>query len=190
MKSLVPAVDRPPKLVTERLMLRELRDDDAADVARGAGDRRVAKYLTQVPNPYTVAVARRWIAQRVTWWDTGKGATLAIVRRNAPDDVLGTVSLRRTPRDARAELGYWLAAPAWGAGIVSEATRSVVAWGFRDLGLRRIYAEVFAGNRASCRVLEKLGMTLEGLKREHVRKGHTHHDVLLYGLLRTEWKDR
>lgn len=172
-------------------MLRELRDADAADVASGAGDKRVARFLVQVPNPYTVAVARRWIEQRIGWWDAGRGATLAIVRRTAPDAVLGTVSLRRSRSDdARAELGYWLAAPAWGDGIASEAAHGMVAWGFRELALRRVYAEVFAGNRASSRVLEKLGMTLEGLRREHVRKGRVHHDVILYGLLRNEWRAR
>ena len=181
---------RPPTLVTERLMLRELREADAGDVARGAGDKRVARYLVQVPDPYTVAVARRWIAQRIAWWDAGRGATLAIVRRPAPDAVLGTVSLRKSRSDARAELGYWLAADAWGEGIATEATREMVTWGFRELGLRRVYAEVFAENRASSRVLEKLGMTLEGLKREHVWRGRVAHDVLLYGVLRTEWLRR
>lgn len=171
-------------------MLRELREADAAHVARGAGDKRVARFLVQVPNPYTVAVARRWIEQRVGWWDAGKGATLAIVRRHAPDEVLGTVSLRKSRTDARAELGYWLAHEAWGEGVASEAATEMVAWGFRELGLRRVYAEVFAGNRASSRVLEKLGMTLEGLRREHVRQGRVHHDVLLYGILRGEWQRR
>lgn len=173
--------------MTERLALRELRDGDAQAIASGAGDRRVAKYLIQVPSPYPVALARRWLAARREWWDIGRGVTLAVTRRDEPDRLLGTVSLRRYARDRRAELGYWLAVPAWGQGIATEAVRAVVDFGFRELVLARIYAQVFAGNTPSMRVLEKTGMTHEGVKRQHVRKGHRLHDVVLYGLLRAEW---
>jgi len=178
---------RAPILVTERLALRELRDGDAAAIATGAGDRRVANYLIQVPSPYPIALAKRWAIARREWWELGRGVTLAVTRRDEPDRLLGTVSLRRYARDRRAELGYWLAVPAWGQGIATEAVRALVDFGFRELVLARIYAQVIAGNQASMRVLEKLGMVHEGTKRQHVRKGHRLHDVVLYGLLRGEW---
>ena len=72
-------------------------------------------------------------------------------------------------------------------GIASEATRATVLFGFQELGLARIYAQVLAGNVASMRVLEKLGMVNEGTKRQHVKKGRQLHDIVLYGLLRSEW---
>jgi len=174
-------------VVTERLALRELRLDDAAAVADGAGDRRVAKFLLQVPTPYPVALARRWVQGRIEWWDEGRGVTLAITRRTQTRTLLGTVSLRRFARDRRAELGYWLAQPAWGFGFATEACRAAIELGFRELELSRIYAQVLSGNDASRHVLEKLGMTSEGTKRQHVKKGRTMHDVHLYGLLRSEW---
>jgi len=176
-----------PTLVTERLALRELRLDDAGAIAAGAGDRRVARYLIAVPTPYPVALARRWLVARIEWWEAGRGITLAITRRTSPHILLGTVSLRRYPRDRRAELGYWLAAHAWSFGFATEACRALIDFGFRDLQLARIYAQVLAGNRASLHVLDKLGMVGEGIKRQHVRKGQKLHDVVLYGLLRDEW---
>jgi len=182
-----PELTRAPTLVTERLYLRELRTDDAAAVAAGAGDRRVARYLLQVPSPYPVALARRWVLGRLDWWEAGRGVTLAIARRTSPHSLLGTVSLRRYARDRRAELGYWLASNAWNFGFATEACRAIVDFGFRELALARIYAQVLAGNRASMRVLDKLGMVGEGVKRQHVRKGSRLHDVMLYGLLRDEW---
>ncbi len=178
---------RAPILVTERLALRELRDSDASAVARGAGDKRVANYLIQVPSPYPVSLAKRWVIGRREWWDLGRGLTLAVTRRDEPDRLLGTVSLRRYVRDRRAEIGYWLAVPAWGQGIATEAVRAIVDFGFRELVLARIYAQVIAGNDSSIRVLEKIGMAREGVKRQHVRKGHRLHDVVLFGLLRGEW---
>jgi len=178
---------RPPLLVTPRLALRELKLEDARAVATRAGDRRVARYLIAVPSPYPVSLAARWISHRIAWWSAGRGVTLAITTRDAPDVLLGSVSLRRYARDRRAELGYWLGLDAWGRGFATEAAAALVDFGFRELGLARIYAQVLEGNAASCRVLDKLGMIEEGVRRRHIRKGRTLRDVTLYGILDEEW---
>jgi len=181
-----------PVLTTARLRLRPLRDDVAAAIAAGAGDHRVARYLLQVPSPYPLSLARRWLRHRREWWSQGRGVTFAICAvpptDDAPDDLIGTTSLRRFVRDRRAELGYWLIAPVWGRGLATEAVRAVIDYGFVGLGLARIYAQVLGGNVASERVLDKLGMQREGLKRQHVRKGRKLCDVSIYGLLRSEWR--
>jgi RimJ/RimL family protein N-acetyltransferase len=179
-----------PSIETERLVLRPLVLDDAPAVAERAGDKRVARFLMAVPSPYPVSLATRWIMARIAWWPQGRGLTLAVARRGARSDLLGTVSLRRFLRDRRAELGYWLGAEAWGAGIATEAAGAVIDFGFRELGLERIYAQVLEGNAASCRVLEKLGMVNEGIRRRHIRKGKRLCDVSMFGLLRDEWLDR
>jgi RimJ/RimL family protein N-acetyltransferase len=179
---------RPPLLVTERLALRELRLEDARAVAERAGDKKVARYLIAVPTPYPVALATRWIVGRLAWWGQGRGVTMAVVRREAPDQLLGSVSLRRYQRDRRAELGYWLGAESWGEGFATESAGALVDFGFRDMGLSRIYAQVLEGNRASCHVLEKLGMIEEGVRRRHIRKGKRLLDVTLYGILKDEWR--
>lgn len=178
-----------PTLATDRLILRPLRDGDAGAVAAGAGDKRVARYLLQVPSPYPIALARSWVRHRIEWWELGRGVTLAVSARDVEgDELLGTVSLRRYARDRRAELGYWFSHAVWGRGIATEACRAIVDYGFRDLELARIYAVVLAGNLASERVLDKLGMTREGVQRQHVRKGRRLVDVTLYGMLRSDWR--
>lgn len=179
---------RPPLLVTERLALRELRLEDAQRVADAAGDKRVARYLIAVPSPYPVTLATRWIVGRLAWWGQSRGVTMAITQRSAPDELLGSVSLRRYTRDRRAELGYWLGAEHWGAGYATEACQALIDFGFTTLGLTRIYAQVLEGNRASCHVLEKLGMMREGIRRAHIRKGKRMLDVTLYGILKDEWR--
>lgn len=177
-----------PSLTTQRLMLRELQLEDAHAIAMRAGDREVARYLIAVPTPYPVALAARWIANRVAWWPQGRGITLAIARNEHPNELLGTVSLRRFARDRRAELGYWLGVDAWGHGYATEAAGALVDFGFREMALARVYAHVIAGNDPSCRVLDKLGMMNEGVRRKHLRKGKRLHDIVLYGLLRNEWR--
>lgn len=177
----------PPTLTTKRLVLRELKMADAPAIAAGAGDPRVARSLIAVPTPYPVALARRWLAGRNAWWTEGRGATFAITRRAQPTLLLGTVSLRRYIRDQRAELGYWLTTDAWGKGIVTEACTAAIQFGFTELSLARIYAQVLGDNAASHRVLCKLGMVTEGVKRKHVKRGDKLVDVVLYGLLREEW---
>nr|HEX4314178.1 GNAT family protein [Kofleriaceae bacterium] len=181
---------RPPLVATDRLVLRELRVADAAGVAAGAGDPRVAKFLVQVPSPYPVALAKRWVTSRIAWWYEARGATLAIATRDDPNAMIGTASLRRSPSNRRAELGYWLAAGAWGRGYATEACRAMLELGFGQLGLVRVFAHVIAGNGASCRVLDKLGMVCEGVQRSHIRKDGERRDLVMYGLLKDEWTTR
>jgi len=184
------AVDGPPQplLTTDRLVLRPLHSTDAPAIAVGAGDKRVARYLIQVPSPYPIALARSWVRHRIDWWELGRGVTLAIATRESPAELLGTTSLRISRRDRRAELGYWLIASAWGHGYATEATRALVDHGFRALQLARIYALVLAGNTASEHVLDKLGMLHEGVQRQHIKKGRKLCDVALYGVLRDDWR--
>lgn len=184
------AIDLPPQptLTTERLILRPLRESDAVAVAAGAGDKRVARYLIQVPSPYPISLAKSWVRHRSEWWELGRGVTLAIATRDDPSALLGTASLRRYARDRRAELGYWLIASAWGHGYATEATREIVDYGFRAFHLARVYAMVLAGNTTSERVLDKLGFVREGVQRQHVKKGRRLCDVTLYGVLRDDWR--
>ena len=91
-----------------------------------------------------------------------------------------------TPAHQHAELGYWIGVPYWGRGFATEAAGAVAALGFESLGLHRIFAHVHAGNIASQRVLEKIGMRHEGRSREHVRKWDLFVDCENYGLLADE----
>jgi [ribosomal protein S5]-alanine N-acetyltransferase len=176
-----------PTLHSERLVLRPLVRGDAYAIAEQAGDRRVAKSLADVPSPFPVAMAMSWVTARLDRWARGGGPTYAITERTAGPGLIGTVSMRSVPRDRRAELGYWLGYPSWGRGLASEAVQRIMRWAFVESDLHRVYAQVIAGNRRSQRVLEKAGMTPEGTRRGHLRKGRRFVDVDQYGVLRDEW---
>ncbi len=79
-----------------------------------------------------------------------------------------------------AELGYWLAEPFWGKGIMSESVVNLTDYAFENFGLIRIYAEPYAINPASCRILEKAGFVLEGRMRKNVIKNGQVLDQFLY----------
>ncbi len=77
----------------------------------------------------------------------------------------------------------------WGLGYATEATRLIVAFGFRELGLHRIEATCAPENLGSVRVLEKIGMRREGQLKQHLLAHGAWRDSLVYGVLRGEWPD-
>ena len=82
-----------------------------------------------------------------------------------------------------AELGYYLAEPYWGKGIMTEAVKATCARVFEVSDILRIYAEPFSRNLASCRVLEKAGFSFEGTMRANAVKNGITEDMKLYALL-------
>ena len=176
----------PVEMITKRLLLRPFKLGDAVDVFAYASDPEWARYLP-VPQPYELQHAEQFVAQRVLApWDTNPGWALVLSGK-----VIGGIGLRINLQHETGELGYSLAREHWGQGLVPEATRAVVHWGFKDRGLAKVFARADGRNRNSQRVMEKLGMTREGLLRSHVkgrsgRAGERIDDVY-YGLLRDEW---
>lgn len=185
MTSSEPARPPRPTLVTQRLVLRPFVLDDAPDVQRLAGDRRVAATTLNIPHPYEDGMAETWIGSHQTNWEETAQLTLAIT--TAADGLLGAVGLIPKLEHRRGEMGYWIAVPFWGQGYATEAARALMTYGFRELGLEKIEARHLAGNEASGRVMEKLGMRREGTVRRHIVKDGVVHDIVLYGILSSEW---
>ena len=102
--------------------------------------------------------------------------------------VVGRVGLRIDRRGERGELGYALAEQHWGKGLTLEAARAAAGWGFERYGVHKVIAHAALDNRQSWRVMEKLGMTREGLKRSHSKIGGEFVDYVDYGVLREEWE--
>ncbi len=177
--------ERMPVLTADRLRLRPFTLGDAADIQRLAGERDVAATTLHIPHPYPDGVAEAWVLSHRGAFERGTELSLAIVRL-ADGVLVGAIGLMISNEDARAELGYWIGKPFWGQGYATEAARALVAWGFRELGLERIHACHFAGNLASGRVLQKIGMQHEGLQRSHVLKWGRLEDLELYGMLKSD----
>jgi ribosomal-protein-alanine N-acetyltransferase len=87
----------------------------------------------------------------------------------------------------RPELGYWLIPEMHGEGYGTEAVSLVIDYVFRSYNTPAIGARAFDFNEASCGLLESLGFTEEGRKRQCMFVDGAHRDMVLYGLLREEW---
>ncbi len=182
-----PAYRPIPVIATERLILRPFALDDAPEVQRLAGAREIAEVTANLPHPYPDGAAELWIATHAPTFDSGRGIVEALTLRTT-GALIGAISLSVEPKHERAELGYWLGVPYWGHGYCTEAARALVDYGFGEMGLRRIYARHFGSNPASGRVMQKVGMLLEGVLREHALKWGRVEDDVYYGLLRSDWE--
>jgi RimJ/RimL family protein N-acetyltransferase len=105
----------------------------------------------------------------------------------ASQSVIGLVGLVINSRHQAGEAWYLLAPTYWGQGYVTEAVGALVAVGFSELGLHRIWATCLPENVASIRVLEKLGFRREGHQRRNLPIQGRWCDSYLYALLQEEW---
>ena len=175
------------ELRTERLLLRPFGTADADDVYGYAKDPEWARFLLpMIPQPYTRRDAEEFIARRVVAsWSID--SAFAIVLDSV---VVGGINLHVDERHEKGELGYSLARAHWGKGLTTEAARAVVDWGFSQLGLAKVYASADLRNTGSWRVMEKTGMTREGILRGHTKTQDGRADQVFYGVLRAEWEEK
>ncbi len=161
--------------------LRDWREGDAPALARYADNRGIWLNLRDLfPHPYRLEHAQEFI-RRVSAVEPRTVFAMATAQ-----EAIGSIGLAPGQDVHRytAELGYWLAEPFWGRGIVTRAVRAMVEYAFQELGLRRVFAEPYATNPASARVLEKAGFTLEGRMRAGAFKDGRVVDQLLYAVVR------
>jgi len=174
-------------LETEHLLLRPFSITDAPEVQHLVGAREIAATTLAIPHPYTTSMAEEWIERHPEQLERGEALHWAITLRE-DGRLLGAIGLELAQKHARGELGYWIGVPYWGQGYCTQAGRAVVHYAFEQLQLNRIVAYHFAGNVASGRVMQKLGMTQEGVLRQHVCKWGHYVDLVCYGLLRAEYE--
>lgn len=176
-----------PALETARLQLRKLRREDAADVFAYASDPEVTKYLMWSPHR-TIEDSRAFIATALLQYNRKLVGPWAIVHRQ-DRKVIGTCDfISWHPEHGRAEIGYALSRVYWNRGLMTEAVREIIAYGFRVKRLNRIQALCEIPNLGSARVMEKAGMTFEGILRQYMIQHRAPRDMKIYAMLREEWQ--
>jgi RimJ/RimL family protein N-acetyltransferase len=170
-------------VVSDQAHLSEFRASDKDALIANLNDRDIYNRTLRIPFPYTDAAADEWLAlvAKITQ-QQGRPVLWAI--RNAAEALIGGCGFDgfQVGKSHRAEVGYWLAKPFWGRGIMTAVVQRVCRHAFEELGLVKITAHVFSHNPASARVLEKCAFQEEGFLRKHFRKDGQLIDARLFGL--------
>jgi ribosomal-protein-alanine N-acetyltransferase len=174
-------------LETPRLILRKLRIEDAEDMFEYAQDRELG--LQGLWLPYTMLQESiNDIAETIEAYAKGNLWDWAI-EHLADRKMIGRLGLHAFhAKDNRTDLGYALNRAYWGQGYGTEAAGAVIDFGFGMLNLHRIGASVLADNSGSIRVLTKIGMQFEGVKRDFTAIRGRHEDLHSYSILKPEWE--
>ncbi len=176
-----------PTLETERLILRRLVPSDAEDMFEYSCDKNVTEYLTWSPHPdkyYTIDYIK-FVQKK---YKTGDFRDWAVIDK-ATGKMIGTCGFTSVDlQNRRGEVGYVYNSSFWGRGIAAEALMCVIGFGFSTLSLNRIEGRFMAENIASRRVMERCGMTFEGVHREHIFVKEKYRDVGVCAILRGEYK--
>jgi ribosomal-protein-alanine N-acetyltransferase len=179
----------PTVLNTERLQLRWMDERDTEAHFAVFSDPEVTRYWSA--EPWTeMAQAAKGIADTMANYADGSGLRFGIVLRET-DELIGNTSLHHFfEQNRRCEIGYALGSRHWGKGYAFEALHALLDYGFRELDLNRVEADVDPANIASGRVLEKLGFRKEGYMHERWIVHGKPADTVNYGLLKRYWDER
>jgi len=169
-----------PVLETARLRLRPRTPDDAEALFPSFADPELMTYWSHPPHR-SVEETRADFARHGEDWRAWT------ITREGDDTAIGFVAAGEKRQGNVTEIGYMLARPHWGGGIAAEAVARVIDHIFTAEGQRRAFADTDPDNRASRRLLERLGFKLEGLLRGEWETHLGVRDTALYGLLSEEW---
>lgn len=171
------------ELISERLLLRPYRAEDAAAVKLACNDPLTRRWIP-LPDPYDEAVAGGWVTEESHRLRlAGTGVNFAVESRDTGRLVGGFGLHGLDDRDRQGEIGYWVAPDARGRGYAAEAVRRIAEYAFSDLRLGRIEVRVEPGNAGSHRVAVKAGCTYEGLHRSASTFYDRRVDLALWRLL-------
>lgn len=166
-------------------IIRKWKLSDAKDLAVALSNKKIQDNLRDgLPYPYSEQDGIDFISSMLS---ANEDETFAFAI-TLDDKVIGSIGVFRQQNIHRqtAEMGYYIAEEYWGKGIMTDAVKQICEYVFENSDILRIYAEPFAYNTGSCRVLEKAGFQYEGTLRSNAVKNGKVIDMKMYSLLREE----
>ena len=165
--------------------IRKWKLTDAKDIAVALSNKKIQDNLRDgLPYPYSEKDGIDFISSMIS---ANEDETFAFAI-TLDDKVTGSIGVFRQQNIHRqtAEMGYYIAEEYWGKGIMTDAVKQICEYVFKNSDILRIYAEPFAYNTGSCRILEKAGFQYEGTLRNNAVKNGKVIDMKMYSLLREE----
>ncbi len=179
-------LDLPARALSDGVVcLRPWTEADIPAIVEACRDQEIARWLDSVPQPYTLADARAYVAMARRGWKERALAAFAVVDA-ASGEVLGSVGISVVDAEQEvAEIGYWVKRARRGQGVATRAVQLASCWALRQCGVKRLQLRADVHNVASQRVAERAGFTREGVLRSSrysPRRGRRV-DFVLYSLL-------
>ena len=169
------------EIITEDFILRQWRSEDAKELAKIADNKKIYDNLRDVfPHPYTLEDAQNYISFVL---ENHKDLILVIEVEGKPAGNIGAFFKEDVYRKS-AEIGYFLGEPYWGRGIMTKVIQVFSGYVFGNYDVIRLFAEPFARNAGSRRVLEKAGFGLEGILKQSIIKNNKIEDSCIYACLK------
>jgi [ribosomal protein S5]-alanine N-acetyltransferase len=166
------------------LSLRPWNNSDIPSLLRYANNKAIADNLRDgFSNPYTLEDARRFLEMA-----NAGDSRMLILAIDSRGEAIGSVgaTMKQDVYRKNIEIGYWLAEPFWGRGIMTAVIRKFAFHLWLSYDVRRIYAEPFTNNSASRKALEKAGFTCEAVFKQNVIKNGVYLDSCIYSVLRED----
>jgi len=179
-----------PEVETERLILRPVEENDAADMFEYAGDPETVKWLS-FPLHQSVQESRQIIHSLfLKRPEKGLPEPYALVLKENRK-MIGTCDIHNIDRFGSGEIGYVINRKYWNHGYVTEACQKLIELAFQHIGMRRIEIIHAVENLRSQRVIEKCGFVLEGVRRQYLpNKSGGYSDCRQYSMLKQEYEAR
>lgn len=175
-----------PDIETDRLLLRRMTMRDAQDVFEYSRDPDVARHVLWSAQKH-VSEAKEYIRFMLRRYRDDLPSSWGIIDKQS-GRLIGTIGYMDYSEDnASTELGYSLAKWMWGRGLAAEALAAVIRHTFDTMDVNRIEAQHELDNPSSGRVMEKCGMTREGVLRQRLYNKGRYVDVALYAILKSDY---
>ena len=168
------------------LVLKPFTLNMAEVFAQQANDPKVQAMDINFALPFTAEHAQAAIKRYIHDWNQKTCYYFAIFHAEQ-GTFIGSISLRMYPEHQLADLGYWIGAEFWNRGYTSLAAYEMMRFAFVEFNIEKLNAQHMGHNMASGRVMQKIGMTQEGILRNHWLKEDKRYDLVLYGLLRSDF---
>ncbi|MDR0227734.1 MAG: GNAT family N-acetyltransferase [Flavobacteriaceae bacterium] len=171
-------------LQTERLILNQPHTDDISRLVEIMKNPIYNKNTTNIPFPYTKENGEFWVNLAIDSLASESAYIFAIRLKDNPT-IIGGIGLGIDKANNKAEMGYWLDEQYWNTGMVTEAAKALIQFGFDTLQLHKIFATHFTYNEASGRIMQKIGMQQEGVLKGQILKNEKYLDLITYAVIKT-----
>jgi len=178
-----------PELRTERTIIRKFKIADLQDMFEYCSDDEVAQYTTWNAHR-NILNTEEFLHYVLRKYENNEVAPWGIEDRKSGKLIGSCGFVSWEPEHSKAELGYVLSKEYWGRGYITESVGKVIEYGFESMLLERIEAKCHPDNIGSFKVMEKVGMTYEGILRSYIYVKGKHQDVKMYSITKKEFESK